>query len=103
MTDADAGLRPLADGLTDRYGTGKTIVDRVGDICVSIYCGDYHADVFFSELDDAYALDLCRKGYPVYTSWDGGGNPYDLTYDDLIKKLDEYFPRVKAKQMEMEI
>ena len=100
MTNANTGLRQLADRLTDRYGTGKTIVDRVGDICVSIYCGDYHADVFSAV--GAYSLSLYRKGRPIYVSGTGG-RPYDLTYDDLIRKLDEYFPRVKAKQMEMEI
>ena len=101
MTDANTGLRQLADRLTDRCGTGKTIVDRVGDICVSIYCGDYHADVFSAV--GAYALSLYRHGHPVYMSGDTDKKPYDLTYDDLIRKLDEYFPRVKAKQMEMEI
>lgn len=45
---ADTGLRQLADRLTERYGTGKTIVDQVGDYYVSIYWRDYHADVFFS-------------------------------------------------------
>ena len=100
MTDANTGLRQLADQLTDRYGTGKTIVYRVGDYYVSIHCGDYHADVFSAV--GAYALDMYRKGRQVYTSVTGG-RPYDLTYDDLIRKLDEYFPRVKAKQMEIEI
>lgn len=100
MTDADAGLRQLADRLTDRYGLGKTIVDRVGDICVSIYWHEYEAHAFSA--CGAYALDLYRKGLPVYTSGTGG-NVYDLTYDDLIRKLDEYFPRRKAKQMEMEL
>ena len=100
MTDANTGLRQLADRLTERYGTGKTIVDRVGDICVSIYCGGYHADVFSAV--GAYSLSLYWKGWPVYTSGTDG-NEYDMTYDDLIRKLDDYFPRRQAKQMEMEI
>lgn len=97
---ADTGLRQLADRLTERYGTGKTIVDQVGDYYVSIYWHEYEAQAFSA--CGAYALSLYRKGLPVYTSGTGG-RPYDLTYDDLIRKLDEYFPRVKAKQMEMEI
>ena len=100
MTDANTGLRQLADRLTDRYGTGKTIVDQVGDDCVYIYCGEYDAIVFLAV--GAYSLELFRKCRPIYVSGTGG-RPYDLTYDDLIRKLDEYFPRVKAKQMEMEI
>lgn len=101
MTDANTGLRQLADRLTDRYGTGKTIVDQVGDYYVSIYWHEYEAQVFSA--CGAYSLSLYRHGHPVYMSGDTDKKLYDLTYDDLIRKLDEYFPRVKAKQMEMEI
>ena len=43
---ADTGLRQLADRLTERYGTGKTIVDQVGDYYVSIYWHEYEAQAF---------------------------------------------------------
>lgn len=78
-TDANAGLHQLADRLTDRYGVGKTIVDRVGDFSVSVYWHDYHAEVFFSGLVGAYSLELFWKGRPVYMSGDTDRKLYDLT------------------------
>ena len=48
-------------------------------------------------------IDANQLVFPYGEDESTGGRPYDLTYDDLIRKLDEYFPRVKAKQMEIEI
>lgn len=90
-------LDRLTNQLTDRYETKKTYVSEIGDYCINMYLNNTFAIVNYTEIFDAYALLVFEKHKPVYSS------EYNLTYEQLINHLDQYFPHKKVQQMEMEI
>lgn len=90
-------LNEFERSIVDRYDMKGTIICPFHNT-IEIYRKDIQADVSYARRIDKYQVYVYRKNKPIYAQ-----GYFEMTFNQAIRKLDEYFPQKKVVQIDMEL